>query len=83
MGATFWIKRFLLALSAIFVVLLAAHLLRGRDVRESVIQAAIWAPVTAAIYIYVAIRKSRQCAACAVAPQVSPPLRQENRGPDA
>jgi hypothetical protein len=65
--AYFWIKRFIVALVLAFTVICAAHLLRGRDLRQSVTEAAIWGVISATVFTianHYRVRRGQQCALC-------------------
>lgn len=68
MGTLFWIKRFLLVLLSAFAVIAAGQLVQHRSMDAALLHAAIWAPITA--FVYVAALRYR-CKSCAVATRES------------
>lgn len=60
----FFIVRFLMALVGAFVVIAGAQYLKSQSAAYALTQGAIWAPITAAIYILVLIRKFRKNPVC-------------------
>jgi hypothetical protein len=60
-GFLFWLPRFLAACAVAFLVLASAKVALGQAPMQAVVHAAIWGPVTAVVYIAVAIRRSRLC----------------------
>jgi hypothetical protein len=73
MGIVFWIKRFFTVLVGAFVVICAAQMLRGHDIRYSAVQGAIWAIVTASIFTIARLFQSRRgqhCAICKDTPEM-------------
>lgn len=68
-GVGFWIKRFVTVLLLAFVVIGLGQLARGRGLEHALTEAAIWSPITAAVYlaaVWYHWRKGRYCRACAV-----------------
>lgn len=69
MGIGFWITRFVAALLLAFVVIALGQLAQARGLQHALTQAAIWSPITAAVYL-VAVwyhwRKGRRCRICAI-----------------
>ena len=66
MGATFWIKRYLLAAVPLFAILAAVEWFKGSTAREDYLSAAAWALAAAAIFTYTAWRRYRNAVACGV-----------------
>ena len=64
MGATFWIKRYLLAAVPLFAILAAVEWFKGSSAREDYLSAAAWALGAAAIFTYTAWRRFRNAQAC-------------------
>ena len=64
MGATFWIKRYLLAAVPLFAILAAVEWLKGSTAREDYLSAAAWALAAAGIFTYTAWRRFRNAQAC-------------------
>lgn len=73
MGTAFWIRRFLLVFTGAFVLIASSHLLRGRGVGHALVEAALWATLTAAVFTGARIVQSRRgqhCAVCRDTPDV-------------
>jgi voltage-gated potassium channel Kch len=64
MGATFWIKRYLLAAVPLFAILAAVEWFKGSTTREDYLSAAAWALAAATIFTYSAWRRFRNAQAC-------------------
>ncbi len=73
MGMRFWIKHgrirqfamvWLLALGIIVI----GQLLQARGLEHALLQGVIWAPISAAVYIAVALYKSRKCRIAKLSP---------------
>lgn len=64
MGATFWIKRFLLAAVPLFAILAAVEWFKGSTATEDYLSAAVWALVAAGVFTYTAWRRFRNAVAC-------------------
>ena len=58
MTRLFWIKRFLRVLLPAFVVLVLGQLVQDRGSNAALLHAAIWAPITALVYV-LALRYQR------------------------
>ncbi len=79
MNTGFWIRRFLAALVAAFVIITGAQLLRGRPAGEAVTHGLVWSVITAAIYVgvnYSRWRRGQRCVVCGDPPEprVSAPV---------
>ena len=64
MGAAFWVKRFLLALTVAFVVLAGAELAKGHSQVAALQFALLWGLVTGAVFTaasYVRYRRNPAC----------------------
>jgi hypothetical protein len=64
MGATFWIKRYLLAAVPLFAILAGVEWFKGSTARDDYLSAAAWALIAAAIFNYMAWRRFRSDQAC-------------------
>ncbi len=62
MPPLFWLKRFLLVLLPAFAILALGQLVQDRGLDDALLHAAIWAPVSALVYV-VAVRY-RRCTSC-------------------
>lgn len=63
----FWVKRYLWVTGIVFMVLMAAALLRGRGVDTALPESFIWALIASAIFTgsrYYRARKGIPCALC-------------------
>jgi hypothetical protein len=63
----FWVKRYLWVTGIVFMILLAAALLRGRTIEEALSASFVWALVSSAIHTgwrYYQARKGVACALC-------------------
>jgi hypothetical protein len=73
MSLTFWIKRFLIVFSGVFVVLLAISVLRERALERLVGESALWAGISTAIFIATRVyrlRKGQHCELCGDTPEL-------------
>lgn len=64
MGWGFWTRRFLLALVVAGVVLFAVQLAKGHAAIEAAMFAALWAPLTATVFVtagYIRYRRNPAC----------------------
>lgn len=68
MGTRFWIRRFLLVLLPAFAVIAASQLVQGRGVDAALLHGAIWAPITAFVYVAALRYRCRSCAAASRKP---------------
>lgn len=67
MGTAFWIRRFLLVFGIAFSAIASAHLLRGHELVFLLTESAVWAMISANIFVGARIyhaRKGRRCALC-------------------
>lgn len=64
MNYKFFMVRSLMALVGAFIVIAGAQYLKSQSAVYALTQGAIWAPITAAIYILVLIRKFRKSPVC-------------------
>lgn len=63
----FWVKRFLWMTGIVFMILMAAALLRGRTMDTALTESFVWALTSAAIFTgwrYYQARKGVACALC-------------------
>jgi hypothetical protein len=63
----FWVKRYLWAAGIVFMILMAAALLRGRTIEEALTASFVWALVSSAVFTgwrYYQARKGVACALC-------------------
>ena len=65
MSLFFWVRRYFLALAAAFAIVAGAQALKGHSLCYAVLHGLIWAIITAAIYLAVAIYRFRKGCACA------------------
>ncbi|GAB3012095.1 hypothetical protein [Bowmanella dokdonensis] len=73
MGIAFWIKRFFVVLFGAFVVIGGVQMLKNHDFDYAITQAAIWAPLTAAVFTlsrFVQARRGQHCALCKDTPEM-------------
>ncbi|MES3020158.1 MAG: hypothetical protein V4857_01105 [Pseudomonadota bacterium] len=66
-GIAYWIKRYLLAATTMFALLLVVNLIKGSRWQDGAQEALIWGMVSAAIFIgshYHRTRKGIACALC-------------------
>lgn len=78
MNAGFWLRRFLAALAAAFVIITGAQLLRGRPTGNAVVHGLVWSLISAAIFVgvnYYRWRRGQRCVVCGdpPAPKTSAP----------
>ncbi|HEX8281646.1 MAG TPA: hypothetical protein VF551_09725 [Chthoniobacterales bacterium] len=69
----FWIKRYFTVLVGAFIVICAAQLLKGHDLRYSAAQAAIWGVITASVFTiarWFQARRGQHCAICRDTPEM-------------
>ena len=72
MGARFWVRRFAQVFAGAFVLISAAHLLRGRPAVPAAAQAGTWAAVSAGVFTvsrYFQARRGQRCAICRDTPE--------------
>jgi len=73
MGAVFWIRRFIVVFAGAFLVIAGVQLLKGHTLAYSGTQGAIWAIVSATVFIAARINQSRRgqhCAICRDTPEM-------------
>jgi hypothetical protein len=80
MGATFWIKRYLLAAVPLFAILAAVEWFKGSTTKEDYLSALVWALIAAGIFNYVAWRRFRKAQACAVCENVAQAYKDKHGG---
>ena len=71
MPLTFWIKRFLVVFSGVFIVLLAVAVLKDRTFERAVTESAMWAAISSVIFTATRIyhsRKGHHCELCGDTP---------------
>lgn len=74
MGASFWVRRFLLVFGIAFVVIAVAQLVQGESLNHAATQALLWAAISSAIFTGTRICRSRNgehCAICRDTPDAS------------
>ena len=72
MGARFWIRRFCVVCAGIFAVLLFAERLKGHGWRAAIIFSALWALISASIFIGTRLyyaSKGQACPLCKDTPE--------------
>ena len=62
----FWVRRYIVVAGGVFVILVAAGLLKGRDLDRAVPESLFWAVVTAAVFTAFRYRSARKGEACAL-----------------
>ena len=75
MGAGFWISRYLLASSILFIILAVVEYSKGTTTRADILSALAWSLVASAIFIgskYWRYRKVVACATCSDATERKP-----------
>lgn len=75
MGAGFWISRYLLASSILFIILAVVEYSKGEPSKESILSALAWSLVASAMFIgskYWRYRKAVACATCSDATPAKP-----------
>ena len=82
MSTTFWIKRFLSVFAGAFVIIGGAQMLKGHDLRYSIIQGAIWSAIAATVFTVTRVIRSRRGEHCAVCKD-TPEMQAMDRGGDA
>ncbi len=73
MGYGFWARRFVLVWLGAFVVIGAAHLVRGRPLAHAITEAGIWGLITAAVFVAARAwqaSRSQHCAVCRDTPEM-------------
>jgi hypothetical protein len=63
----FWVRRFLWMAGIVFMILMAASLLRGRSVETALSESFLWALISSAVFTgwrYYQARKGVACALC-------------------
>lgn len=61
-----WVRRFLWTTGIVFMLLMAASLLRGRDIDRALSESFIWALVSSAVFNGWRYRQARKGATCAI-----------------
>lgn len=67
MGASFWIKRFLVVLAGAFIIICGVQMLKGHDFSYSAEQGAIWGLITSGVFTFSRFfqaRRGQHCAIC-------------------
>jgi hypothetical protein len=67
MGTAFWIRRFLLVFGIAFSAIVSAHILRGHELVFSLTESAVWAMISAYVFVIARIYQSRRgnhCSLC-------------------
>jgi hypothetical protein len=88
MPLSFWIKRFIIVFLGVFVVLLIFGILKERGLARAAAESALWAGISATIFIATRIyraRKGQHCELCRDTPEMRPdeacPVKKEEPGP--
>jgi hypothetical protein len=74
MKPTFWIKRFFVVFVGAFFILVVVGLLKGRSLEKVTAESAVWASVTAAVFVIARIyqsRKGQHCELCRDTPEMA------------
>lgn len=74
MKTTFWIKRFCFVFLSVFSILLVVSLLKERSLERASAESAVWAGVTAVVFVTARIYQSRRgqhCALCRDTPEMA------------
>jgi hypothetical protein len=66
MGTAFWIRRSVLVFVIAFIAIAGAHVLRGRSFESSIVEALVWAVISATIFIGARMYQSRKGVPCAI-----------------
>lgn len=62
----FWVRRYFVVAGGAFVLLVAAGMLKGRDLQRVAPESLFWAVVTAAVFTAARYRSARKGEACAL-----------------
>jgi uncharacterized membrane protein YhiD involved in acid resistance len=79
MKPIFWIKRFVVVFIGAFIILLIVGLMKERSLERATAESAVWAGVTAAVFVTARIyqsRKGQHCELCRDTPEMA------QHGPD-
>jgi len=71
MRLSFWIKRFAVVFTGIFLVLLAVGMMKGRPLRQVTIESLVWSAVATSLFVATRLyhlSKGRRCELCQDAP---------------
>ena len=60
MGTAFWIRRFVTVFVGAFGLIAASHLVRGRGLEYALVEAGLWAPITACVFTAARLYQSRR-----------------------
>ncbi|HEX2852617.1 MAG TPA: hypothetical protein VHO24_05210 [Opitutaceae bacterium] len=74
MKTTFWIKRFCVVFLGVFSLLLVVGLLKDRSLETAAAESAVWAGVTAIVFVTARIyqaRRKQHCALCRDTPEMA------------
>lgn len=74
MTPAFWIKRFFTVFVVAFLILLAVGLLKSRSLQRATAEGAVWAGITAVVFVSARIyqsRKGQHCALCRDTPEMA------------
>ena len=66
MGTAFWIRRFVTVFVGAFGLIAASHLVRGRGLEYALVEAGLWAPITACVFTAARLYQSRRGQHCSV-----------------
>lgn len=74
MKPIFWIKRFFVFFTGAFLVLLIVGLLKERPLERAAAESAVWAGITAVVFVaarFYQARKGQHCALCRDTPEMA------------
>ena len=66
MGVAFWIRRFFWVYGIAFLILLTSERIKAHGWRDGLVFSALWALITASVYIGTRLYYSSQGVACAI-----------------
>lgn len=78
MSLGFWVRRFFLVLVSSFAIIAGVHLLRGRSLSLAATEGAIWATISALVFVVARSMQARRgvhCAVCRDTPETRDPVR--------
>ncbi len=82
MGTMFWVRRYLVVFAGTFVIIVLAHLARGRTLDHATTEGAIWALLSASVFTAARIYQSKRGQHCAVC-RDTPEFKDPQSGPQA
>jgi cell division protein FtsW (lipid II flippase) len=74
MKPNFWIKRFFVIFIGAFLILLVVGLFKKRSLERAIAESAVWAGLTAVVFVTARIyqsRKGQHCALCRDTPEMA------------